>query len=94
MDLHRHDEYSSFDGFGKAKELAEIAFELGHTALGISNHGNTNGLVQHYMGCKEAGIKPVLGCEGYFLPKYITQHRGYHLCLFAKNHQGYRNCCF
>lgn len=91
MDLHRHDEYSSFDGFGKAKELAEIASELGHTALGISNHGNTNGLVQHYMGCKEVGIKPVLGCEGYFLPKYIPQHRGYHLCLFAKNHQGYRN---
>lgn len=91
MDLHRHDEYSSFDGFGKAKELAETAKELGHTALGISNHGNTNGLVQHYMGCKEVGIKPVLGCEGYFLPVYKPQDRGYHLCLFAKNHQGYRN---
>ena len=23
FDLHRHDEYSTFDGFGKAKELAE-----------------------------------------------------------------------
>ena len=91
MDLHRHDEFSTFDGFGKAKELAELAKELGHTALGISNHGNTNGLVQHYMGCKEVGIKPVLGCEGYFLPKYIPQNRGYHLCLFAKNHKGYRN---
>ena len=58
MDLHRHDEYSTFDGFGKASELAKCAKELGHTALGISNHGNTNGLVQHYLGCKEAGIKP------------------------------------
>lgn len=90
-DLHRHDEASSFDGFGKPLELAKLAKELGHTALGISNHGNTNNLVQHYLACKEVGIKPVLGVEGYFLPKYKEQHRGYHLCLFAKNHKGYHN---
>ena len=91
MDLHRHDESSQFDGFGKPTELAELARELGHTALGISNHGNTNNLVQHYLACKEAGIKPVLGVEGYFIPVYKEQHRGYHLCLFAKNHKGYHN---
>lgn len=91
MDLHRHDESSQFDGFGKPSELAELAKELGHTALGISNHGNTNNLVQHYLACKEAGIKPVLGVEGYFIPVYKEQHRGYHLCLFAKNHKGYHN---
>lgn len=91
MDLHRHDEFSFFDGFGKATELAKIAKKLGHTALGVSNHGNTNGLVQHYMACKKEGIKPVLGVEGYFLPKYKEQNRGYHLCLFAKNHTGYSN---
>lgn len=61
MDLHRHDECSSFDGFGKAKDLAQLAKRLGHSSLGISNHGNTNSLVQHYLGCKEAGIKPILG---------------------------------
>lgn len=86
-----HDEFSSFDGFGKATELAKLAKELGYTALGTSNHGNTNGLVQHYMACIAEGIKPVLGVEGYFLPKYKEKHRGYHLCLFAKDTQGYRN---
>lgn len=91
MDLHRHDEASSFDGFGKPTELAKLAKELGHTALGISNHGNTNNLVQHYLACKDFGIKPILGVEGYFLPKYKEQNRGYHLCLFAKNHKGYHN---
>ena len=91
MDLHRHDEYSTFDGFGKAKELALLAKELGHTALGLSNHGNTNGLVQHYIACRDVGIKPVMGVEGYFIPRYIPQHRGFHLNLFAKNHKGYRN---
>lgn len=91
FDLHRHDEFSSFDGFGKATELAKLAKELGYTALGTSNHGNTNGLVQHYMACMAEGIKPVLGVEGYFLPKYKEKHRGYHLCLFAKDTKGYRN---
>ncbi len=91
LDLHRHDECSTFDGFGKPEELAAIAKELGYTALGTSNHGNTNGLVRHYFACKEEGIKPILGCEGYFLPKYKSQTRGYHLCLFVKNNQGYTN---
>lgn len=91
FDLHRHDEYSSFDGFGKANELAKLAKELGYESLGISNHGNTNGLVQHYMACMANGVKPILGVEGYFIPKYKEKHRGYHLCLFAKNANGYRN---
>lgn len=91
MDLHRHTDASSFDGFGRPSDLAKLAKELGHTALGISDHGNTNNLVQHYMACKKEGIKPILGVEGYFLPKYKPQTRGYHLCLFAKNAIGYRN---
>lgn len=91
VDLHRHDEYSTFDGFGKAPELVAIAKKLGHTSLGTSNHGNTSGLIQTYTACKEAGIKPILGVEGYFLPKYKAKERGFHLCLFAKDLQGYKN---
>lgn len=91
VDLHRHDECSTFDGFGKPEELAALAKKLGHTALGTSNHGNTNGLVRHYYACKEEGIKPIMGVEAYFLPKYKPQERGYHLCLFAKNSKGYTN---
>ena len=33
FDLHRHDENSFFDGFGKPIELAKRAKELGYTAL-------------------------------------------------------------
>lgn len=90
-DLHRHDMFSRFDGFGKPIELARLAKELGHTALSTANHGNTNGLVQTYNACKEVGIKAILGVEGYFLPVYKPQQRGYHLCLFAKNLKGYQN---
>ena len=85
VDLHRHDECSTFDGFGKPIELATLAKELGHTSLGIANHGNTNSLVKHFYACKELGIKPIMGIEGYFLPKHKPQERGFHLCIFAKN---------
>lgn len=91
FDLHRHDEYSTFDGYGKPEELAKIAKELGYNSLCTTNHGNTNGLVQTYKACKDNGLKAILGVEGYFLPKYAPQTRGYHLILIAKNLIGYGN---
>lgn len=91
VDLHRHDMFSTFDGFGTPADLAKLAKQLGHTALATSNHGNTNGLVQTYKACKKEGLKAILGIEGYFLPAYKESERGYHLCLFAKSLKGYEN---
>lgn len=91
VDLHRHDMFSTFDGFGAPADLAKLAKQLGHTALATSNHGNTNGLVQTYKACKKEGIKAILGVEGYFLPVYKPSERGFHLCLFAKTLKGYEN---
>lgn len=91
LDLHRHDEFSSFDGFGKSSELAKLAKDKGFTALGISNHGSVNGLVHHYNACKENEIKPILGVEAYFQPTFNKEMARYHMCLFAKNLVGYGN---
>lgn len=96
FDLHRHDQFSFFDGFGKPNELAKIARELGYKALGTSNHGNITGLIQHWLACKDEGIKPILGCEIYFQPNFNKknpQRKSYHMCLFIKNITGYRNLC-
>lgn len=95
-DIHRHDEYSLFDGFGKPEQLARHAKELGYRALGVSNHGSISGLIKHYQACNEVGIKPVMGCEIYFQPKFNKenpQRKSYHLNLFVKNLQGYKNLC-
>ena len=95
-DLHRHDEFSFFDGFGKPIELAKKAKELGYNCLGTTNHGNITGLVQHWLACKEVGIKPILGCEVYFQPVFNKEkpnRKSYHLCLFVKNIDGYKNLC-
>lgn len=91
FNLHHHDEYSTFDGYGKATELAALAKEYGYKSLSTTNHGNTNGLIQTYMACKDAGLKSILGVEGYFLPKYKEHTRGYHLIVIAKNLKGYGN---
>lgn len=96
FDLHRHDEYSLFDGFGKPTDLARIAKDLGYKALGISNHGSISGLIKHYQACNDVGIKPIMGCEVYFQPKFDRQNpqrKSYHLNLFVKNLQGYKNLC-
>ena len=38
-DLHRHDDYSLFDGFGKPLENARLAKEYGYEALGTTDRG-------------------------------------------------------
>jgi DNA polymerase III subunit alpha len=94
LDLHRHDEYSTFDGFGKALDLARLAKKKGLTALGIANHGNMNGVVEHWKACKQEGLIPVLGVEAYFQPKFNKKNPkkdSFHLCLFAENLEGYAN---
>ncbi len=91
FDLHRHSEFSQFDGFGKFSDLAALAKELGYKSLSSTDHGNTNGLVQLYKACKDNDLKAILGVEGYFLPKYKEKSRGYHLILIAKNLEGYKN---
>lgn len=91
VDLHRHSEFSLFDGFGNAKDLAALAKEKGHTSLGMSEHGNVNGWIKHYQACKEVGIKPILGIECYYQPEFVEDRNDYHLCLFAKNLKGYQN---
>ena len=33
LDLHRHTEFSTFDGFGKTSEVAKYAKEIGYVFL-------------------------------------------------------------
>lgn len=97
-EIHRHDEYSAYDGYGKPIEYAKLASELGYTALGIANHGTVAGNIQHYQACRKYGIKPILGVEVYFKPTFnldkVKENKDttrYHLCLFAKDREGYEN---
>ena len=94
--LHVHTEYSLLDGSSKIKELLPRAKELGMDSLAITDHGVMYGVIDFYKKAKEVGIKPILGCEVYFQPKFNKknpQRKSYHLCLFAQNKTGYENLC-
>lgn len=91
--LHRHTDYSVYDGFLSPEEGAKRAAELEQPALGISDHGTMGGVVDHYLSCKKHGVKPIIGCEGYYQPKFVPGDENYHMTVWAKNMKGYSNLC-
>jgi len=63
--LHLHSQYSLLDGAIKINPLFERAKALNMPAVALTDHGNLFGAVEFYEGAREAGIKPILGCEVY-----------------------------
>ena len=63
--LHVHTEYSLLDGSGKIRELVAQAKALGMDSLAITDHGVMYGVIDFYKAAKEAGIRPIIGCEVY-----------------------------
>lgn len=95
--LHTHSVYSLLDGAGTIDRLISRAQELGQTALALTDHGVMYGVIDFYKKAKEAGIKPIIGCEVYIAPRTRFDktneydRRSYHLILLAANNQGYHN---
>ena len=96
--LHVHTEYSLLDGSGKIRELTARAKELGMDSMAITDHGAMYGVIDFYRAAREAGIKPILGCEVYVAPgsrfdreTVSGEDRYYHLVLLAENNTGYGN---
>ncbi len=95
--LHCHSEYSLLDGAARINEMVDRAAKLGMPALAVTDHGTMFGLIDFYRKAREAGIKPILGCEVYVAPRSRFQKEAkrddsqYHLVLLAENKTGYRN---
>lgn len=96
--LHVHTEYSLLDGSSKIKEITKRAAELGMDSLAITDHGVMYGVIDFYRAAKDAGIKPILGCEVYVAPGSrfdkeagTGEDKYNHLVLLAENNTGYQN---
>ncbi len=50
-------------------QLVARTKELGMDSLAITDHGVMYGAIEFYQAAKEAGIKPIIGCEVYILTK-------------------------
>lgn len=98
--LHVHSQYSILDSTISISALAHKAKEQNTPALALTDSGNLYGAVDFFKACKEAGIKPIIGCELLVAPtsrlekKKVPGHLvGYPVILLAKNKTGYRNLC-
>jgi DNA polymerase III subunit alpha len=95
--LHNHTEYSLLDGASRIPAMVGRAAELGMPAIGLTDHGVMYGAIHFYKACKEAGIKPIVGCEVYVAPRSRLLREGRvdrdpnHLTLLAANAEGYVN---
>lgn len=90
--LHTHSSASLHDGFATFDGLVQKAKELGYEALALTDHGTVSGLFQFYEACKKEGIKPLLGCEMYFVHDInLKESTMYHMLFLAKDLDGYKN---
>ena len=71
--LHVHSEYSLLDGACRIDALAARAAELGQPAIGLTDHGVMNGAVEMSKAANKHGVKPILGCEIYFVDDHADR---------------------
>ena len=100
--LHVHTHYSLFDGIATPQEYVERAVSVGMTSIAITDHGSLSGHREMYRAAKEAGIKPILGIEGYICKDRFDHEdkkekndlldlNYNHLIILAKNAKGLEN---
>ncbi len=66
--LHVHTEYSMLDGAARVGDLFSEAARMGMPAVAMTDHGNVFGAYDFWKKAKSAGVKPIIGMEGYLAP--------------------------
>lgn len=95
--LHVHTEYSLLDGLARIEDLINKAQEFEMKSLAITDHGTMYGVIPFYNQAKDAGIKPIIGCEVYLAQRGHRNKQGKrdrqrsHLTLLCENNIGYQN---
>ena len=100
--LHVHTHYSLMDGVATPQEYVDRAVTLGMPALAITDHGSLSGHREMNRLATQAGIKPILGIEGYMTTNRFDNRQKsdrtdpldqnyHHIILLAKNQQGLEN---
>ena len=95
--LHVHSEFSMLDGAARIDQAVAAAAADGQPALGLTDHGVLYGTVDFFKAATRAGLKPIIGVEGYLTPgsrfdrPAREENVRYHLTLLAENQTGYGN---
>ncbi len=98
--LHVHSQYSLLEGAIHVESLIERVKELGMPAVALTDTHNLFGAVDFYLAAKDAGVKPIIGCELNLATPTASAGAGnkgalkfHHLVVLCKNTQGYENLC-
>ncbi len=97
--LHLHTQFSLLDGANQIEPLVQQIKSFGQPAVAMTDHGNMFGAIEFYRKAKDAGVKPIIGCEAYMAlgSRHAKKDSGlahndyYHLILLARNLIGYQN---
>lgn len=100
--LHVHTHFSQMDGVATPEEYIQRALEINMPAIAITDHGTLSGHRSMYRAAKSAGIKPILGIEGYITADRFDKRDKTerttpldlvynHIVILAKNDQGLEN---
>jgi DNA polymerase-3 subunit alpha len=95
--LHVHSEYSVLDGLSKVDHIVGRAKELGQPAVALTDHGAMYGVIDFFNAARKAGVKPIIGMEGYLARRSRLDRdpqkdkSPYHLLLLAETQTGYQN---
>ena len=98
--LHVHTHYSLLDGLSKTHDIIARCKEYGIGACAITDHGTLFGAMEFYYAARDAGVKPIIGCELYVSPTTHKDKSGKsssdasdHLVLLCRDGEGYHNLC-
>ena len=88
---HLHTEDSLLDSCTNHKLYTDRAIELGQSAIGFSEHGNTYNWIEKKMYANSKGLKYLHECEVYLTASLDEKVRdNYHTILIAKNYDGFK----
>ena len=102
VQLHLHSSFSIMDAVDPPEVLVDRAFEKGHSAIAITDHGNLSGTLRLQRYAISKGIKPILGMEGYVVKDLKREDekekrirdKNNHIILHAMNEQGWKNILY
>ena len=96
--LHNHSKFSVLQATTGVKDLVQKAKEMDMDAVALTDLGNMYGAFSFVSAAEQAGIKPIVGCEFYFVEdrlkkKFTKDHKDkrYQIPMIAKNLNGYKN---
>ena len=90
--LRLHSEYSVVDGIVRIDDAVAAAAADGMPALALTDLSNVFGMVKFYKAAREAGIKPIIGCD-VWLTNQTDRDKPFRVLLLAQNHAGYLRLC-